>query len=118
MERYWKVHVKAPNTTPEHSEPTTEQQDGGNSIATEYNCLQQSHLLPDNQDNGWVAELCQYLEDFTQNVSKDTSTCTALLGAASHHRVVLHLPSTACGPSLPCPSCPLADLSSSPFSLC
>jgi hypothetical protein len=68
MEWYWKVRVEAPSATPEP--PPPDSRDGGDSIATEYDRLRRSRLLPNNQDNGWEAELRQYLKDFAQDVTR------------------------------------------------
>jgi hypothetical protein len=68
MECYWKARIEAPSVTPEP--PPPESQD--DSIASEYDRLRRSRLLPNNQDNGWEAELRQYLKDFAEDVTKDT----------------------------------------------
>jgi hypothetical protein len=71
MEYYWKVRAAVPSETPEP--PAVKlRDDGDSSIATEYDCLRRSRLLPDNQDNGWEAELRQYLKDFTEDITKDS----------------------------------------------
>ena len=67
MEHYWKTHVPVPRATPEQPPD-----DDGDSIASEYDHLWRSYLYPDNQDDGWEAELRRYLKDFAQEVTKDT----------------------------------------------
>jgi hypothetical protein len=68
MECYWKARIEAPSVTPEP--PPLELRD--DSITSEYDRLRRSCLLPNNQDNGWEAELRQYLKDFVEDVTKDT----------------------------------------------
>jgi hAT family C-terminal dimerisation region len=72
MEHYWKARVEAPSKTPEPPPADSESRRDANSIATEYDRLRHSHILPDNQDNGWEAELRQYLKDFTEEITKDS----------------------------------------------
>jgi hypothetical protein len=72
MEHYWKKHADAPSETPEPPPTDSESQRDGDSIATEYDRLRRSRLLPDNQDNGWEAELRQYLKDFAPDIRKDS----------------------------------------------
>jgi hypothetical protein len=71
MESYWRAQSDAPCET-NGLLPSGLQDNGGKSIASEYDCLRLSRLLPDNEDNRWEAELCQYLKDFAHDVTKDT----------------------------------------------
>ena len=70
METYWREQLEVLCETYE-PQPSGSQDNSSDLIATEYNCLQLSQLLPNNDNNGWEAELHQYLKDFPQNVTKD-----------------------------------------------
>jgi len=74
MEHYWKARIEVPSTTPEL--PPAGSKDNDDSIASEYDHLRRSRLLPDNQDDGWEAELRRYLKDFAQDVTKDSDIVT------------------------------------------
>jgi hypothetical protein len=71
MESYWRAQSDAPRET-NGPLPSGSQDNGGESIASKYDHLRLSRLLPDNEDNRWEAVLCQYLKDFAHDVTKDT----------------------------------------------
>src|SRR6266481_4621152 len=73
MEWYWKKRPNAPRTcTTCHSSPvaTAEQMDDSITSKFDQHCLS---LMPQEQDEGWETEICQYLKDLLVNVEKHSN---------------------------------------------